>query len=91
VAARCRAAYLIGEAAKQLAEDLHGTVPLHQCGDLEAAVKAATEAAQPGDVILLSPACASFDQYRDYEERGEHFRRLSLARGGPGGLTPSTA
>jgi UDP-N-acetylmuramoylalanine--D-glutamate ligase len=76
VAARCRAAYLIGEATKQLAEDLAGTVPLHECGDLETAVRAATEAAEPGDVILLSPACASFDQYRDYEERGEHFRKL---------------
>jgi UDP-N-acetylmuramoylalanine--D-glutamate ligase len=76
VSARCRAAYLIGEATKQLADDLAGTVPLHECGNLEAAVNAATEAAEPGDVILLSPACASFDQYRDYEERGEHFRKL---------------
>jgi UDP-N-acetylmuramoylalanine--D-glutamate ligase len=76
VSARCRAAYLIGEATERLAEDLHGTVPLRRCGDLETAMRAATEAAEPGDVILLSPACASFDQYRDYEERGEHFRKL---------------
>jgi UDP-N-acetylmuramoylalanine--D-glutamate ligase len=76
VRARCRAAYLIGEATERLAEDLEGTVPLRRCGDLEAAVRAATEAAEPGDVILLSPACASFDQYRDYEARGDHFRKL---------------
>jgi UDP-N-acetylmuramoylalanine--D-glutamate ligase len=46
------------------------------CGDLEAAVKHAAGEASPGDVVLLSPACASFDQYRDYEERGEHFHKL---------------
>jgi UDP-N-acetylmuramoylalanine--D-glutamate ligase len=76
VRARCRGAYLIGEATERLTEDLQGTVPLHPCGDLETAVRAATEAAEPGDVVLLSPACASFDQYRDYEERGDHFRKL---------------
>jgi UDP-N-acetylmuramoylalanine--D-glutamate ligase len=76
VAARCRACYLIGEAAERLAGDLEGTVPLHPCGDLETAVHAATAAAQPGEVVLLSPACASFDQFRDYEERGDRFRSL---------------
>jgi UDP-N-acetylmuramoylalanine--D-glutamate ligase len=45
-------------------------------GDLETALRAATEAARSGEVVLLSPACASYDQYRDYEERGEQFRRL---------------
>jgi UDP-N-acetylmuramoylalanine--D-glutamate ligase len=76
VAARCRACYLIGEATERLAEDLEGTVPLERCGDLETAVRAAGAAAQPGDVVLLSPACASFDQFRDYEERGDRFRSL---------------
>jgi UDP-N-acetylmuramoylalanine--D-glutamate ligase len=76
VAAHCRAAYLIGEAAEQLERDLDGTVPLRRCGDLETAVAAAAEAAAPGEVVLLSPACASYDQFRDYEERGERFRRL---------------
>jgi UDP-N-acetylmuramoylalanine--D-glutamate ligase len=52
-------------------------VPLHPCGDLEQAVAAASEAAQPGDVVLLSPACASYDQYESFEQRGEHFRRLA--------------
>jgi UDP-N-acetylmuramoylalanine--D-glutamate ligase len=76
VTSRCKACYLIGEAAERLAADLEGTVPLHRCGDLEAAMHAAARTAEPGDVILLSPACASYDQYRDFEERGEHFRSL---------------
>jgi UDP-N-acetylmuramoylalanine--D-glutamate ligase len=76
VAERCRACYLIGEAAGRLAEDLSGTVPLRHAGDLETAMRDATAAAVPGDVVLLSPACASFDQFRDYEERGERFRSL---------------
>jgi UDP-N-acetylmuramoylalanine--D-glutamate ligase len=76
VAQRCRACYLIGEAAAPLAEDLEGTVPLLRSGDLENAVRDATEAAVAGDVVLLSPACASFDQFRDFEDRGERFRSL---------------
>jgi UDP-N-acetylmuramoylalanine--D-glutamate ligase len=77
VAARCRACYLIGEAAERLAIDLAGTgVPLHRCGELEAAVADASAAARPGEVVLLSPACASYDQFRDYEERGDRFRSL---------------
>jgi UDP-N-acetylmuramoylalanine--D-glutamate ligase len=70
------AAYLIGEAAERLEQDLAGTVPLHRAGDLATAVRQAAAAAEPGDVVLLSPACASFDQFRDYEERGEVFRSL---------------
>jgi UDP-N-acetylmuramoylalanine--D-glutamate ligase len=78
VASRCRAAYLIGEAAEELERDLAGTVPLHRCGDLATAVAAARRAARPGEVILLSPACASYDQYENYERRGEHFRALAI-------------
>jgi UDP-N-acetylmuramoylalanine--D-glutamate ligase len=57
--------------------------PYLLCGDLAAAVTAARAAAGPGDVVLLSPACASWDQYRDYEQRGEHFLKLvsELSRG----------
>jgi UDP-N-acetylmuramoylalanine--D-glutamate ligase len=74
---RCRACYLIGEATERLAADLSPAgVPLHRCGDLETAVGEASAAARPGEVVLLSPACASYDQFRDYEERGDRFRSL---------------
>jgi UDP-N-acetylmuramoylalanine--D-glutamate ligase len=76
LASRAVAAYLIGEAADRLEADLDGTVPLRRSGDLTTAVAQASEAARPGEVILLSPACASFDQFRDYEERGDTFRSL---------------
>ena len=51
-------------------------IPVHRCGDLERAVAAARAAARPGDVVLLSPACASYDQFRSFEERGDRFREL---------------
>jgi UDP-N-acetylmuramoylalanine--D-glutamate ligase len=77
VAERCAAVYLIGEASGELARALAGAgVPVHQTGDLPRAVGAARAAARPGETILLSPACASFDQYPDFEARGEHFRAL---------------
>ena len=82
VARSCRAVYLIGETASEIGAVLGDTgVPPHACGDLEHAVAAARAAARPGDVVLLSPACASYDQYSSYEERGAHFRRLA---GSPG-------
>jgi UDP-N-acetylmuramoylalanine--D-glutamate ligase len=77
VAERCVACYLIGEAADALASDLAGSgVELRRSGDLEAAVREAARDAVRSEVVLLVPACASFDAYRDYEERGEHFRSL---------------
>jgi UDP-N-acetylmuramoylalanine--D-glutamate ligase len=77
VAERCRAVYLIGEAAGELAVALTGSgVPVQDVGDLEHAVSAARAAARPGEIVLLSPACASYDQYPDFEARGEHFHAL---------------
>jgi UDP-N-acetylmuramoylalanine--D-glutamate ligase len=69
--------YLIGETAPELADALdRAGVPYIHCGDLGAAVAAAAQAARPGEVVLLSPACASYDQFEDFEHRGEEFRRL---------------
>jgi UDP-N-acetylmuramoylalanine--D-glutamate ligase len=77
VAERCAAVYLIGAAATDIAAALTpGGAPLVPCGDLERAVAAASAAARAGQVVLLSPACASFDQYPDFEARGAHFRSL---------------
>jgi UDP-N-acetylmuramoylalanine--D-glutamate ligase len=69
-----RAAYTIGQAGPMFARLLAPRVPVSECGMLDKAVGAAAEAAQPGEVVLLSPACASFDQFRDYEARGQAFR-----------------
>jgi UDP-N-acetylmuramoylalanine--D-glutamate ligase len=75
---RCKAVYLIGEDAPKIAAALESVdVPVHECGDLERAVGRAREAAGQGDLVLLSPACASFDQFADYEARGERFRELA--------------
>jgi UDP-N-acetylmuramoylalanine--D-glutamate ligase len=71
---RAAGVYLIGEAAPALRDVLGGSA--RDCGDLEHAVAAARAAAAPGDVVLLSPACASFDQYDDFEARGRHFKDL---------------
>lgn len=77
VGERCRAAYLIGEAAPALALDLADAgVELVQSGTLERAVADAAAASRAGETVLLAPACASFDAFRDYEHRGERFREL---------------
>jgi UDP-N-acetylmuramoylalanine--D-glutamate ligase len=74
---RCRGVYLIGEDAPQIARALAGiAVPVHACGELAPAFERATHEARAGQVVLLSPACASFDQFRDFEARGERFREL---------------
>ena len=70
------AAYLIGEAADMFEAVLAPHVPVVLSGTLAVAVAAAAAAAQTGDTVLLSPACASFDQFRDFEARGEAFREL---------------
>lgn len=76
---RCRAIVLFGESAGKLAEALRATgskTPVVRVDTLPEAVDAAAAAAQPGDVVLLSPACTSYDAYDNFERRGEHFRSL---------------
>jgi UDP-N-acetylmuramoylalanine--D-glutamate ligase len=80
---RIARAYLIGEAQDAFAGVLErANVPVERCGTMDRAVAAAARDARPGDVVLLSPACASFDQYRDFERRGDHFRALVAALAG---------
>ena len=71
-----RRAYLIGAAAEKIAGQIEGAVPFEQCGTLDRAVHAAFRAARPGDIVLLAPACASFDQFQNYEHRGRVFVEL---------------
>ncbi|HEY7862298.1 MAG TPA: UDP-N-acetylmuramoyl-L-alanine--D-glutamate ligase [Thermoanaerobaculia bacterium] len=76
VARAARAVLTIGEAAGPIAKALEGTVPIESCGTMERAVERAASLARRGDTVLLSPACASFDQYVNFEERGNHFETL---------------
>jgi UDP-N-acetylmuramoylalanine--D-glutamate ligase len=78
---RCRAVYLIGEDAPLIAAALAGVrTPVLERGELERALASAADEASAGDVVLLSPACASFDQFADFEARGERFRELVTRR-----------
>jgi len=74
--ARVRAVYTIGSAAAKIESHLRGVVTLHPCQTLENAVSTAAAAARPGDVVLLSPACSSYDQFENYEQRGRVFKQL---------------
>jgi UDP-N-acetylmuramoylalanine--D-glutamate ligase len=73
---KARAALLIGAAADKIENHLHGEVSTVKCGTLEAAVLHARASARPGDTVLLAPACASFDQFQNFEHRGREFKCL---------------
>ena len=76
VAEKTRAVLTIGAAAGRIASALDGAATIVPAGDLQHAVAHARGHATSGDTVLLSPACASFDQYRNFEHRGEHFEEL---------------
>lgn len=73
--ARARGVVLFGQAAGRMEREIEGVVQTVLVDTLDEAVKAAAEMARPGDAAVLSPACSSFDQFRDFEHRGEEFRR----------------
>jgi UDP-N-acetylmuramoylalanine--D-glutamate ligase len=79
---RVSAIYTIGSAAAKIESHLRGVVSIHSCETLEKAVSAAASAARPGEVVLLAPACSSFDQFESYEHRGRVFKELVSERGG---------
>lgn len=76
VSEKTKGVITIGKAADRVAQALEGAATIVPAGDLQHAVAWAAEHAQKGDTVLLSPACASFDQYRNFEHRGEHFEEL---------------
>ena len=74
--ARCKTVYTIGSAAEKIERQLAGVVKIVSAGTLDAAVSKAAEDAVAGDVVLLAPACSSFDQFENYEHRGRVFKEL---------------
>jgi UDP-N-acetylmuramoylalanine--D-glutamate ligase len=80
--ARVRAVYTIGSAAAKIESQLRGVVSILSCETLDNAVSAAGSAARPGEVVLLAPACSSFDQFESYEQRGKVFKELVNERRG---------
>ncbi|HEX3966820.1 MAG TPA: UDP-N-acetylmuramoyl-L-alanine--D-glutamate ligase [Edaphobacter sp.] len=72
---RVKVVYTVGSAAEKIERQLHGVVKMVATQTIEAAVAEAAKTAAPGDVVLLSPACSSFDQFENYEQRGQVFRQ----------------
>lgn len=81
---RVRAVYLMGAAAEKIEQHIHGAAPIVRAGTLRRAVELAADAAHAGEVVLLAPACSSFDQFVNYEDRGRAFKEIVLARRGLG-------
>ena len=76
---RGRAAVLIGEASGLIRDAVGEAVPVRLAGSMEEAVTVSADLARPGDAVLLSPACSSFDMFKDYKHRGDEFVRAVLA------------
>jgi UDP-N-acetylmuramoylalanine--D-glutamate ligase len=83
-----RAAVLIGEAAGAIAAAIGEAVPTRHVASMHDAVRASASLALPGDAVLLSPACSSYDMFKDYKDRGNAFVREVLALGARGGGRP---
>jgi UDP-N-acetylmuramoylalanine--D-glutamate ligase len=73
---RVKSVYTIGAAAEKIQSHIKGTTQIVASGTIESAVKQASSTAQPGDIVLLAPACASFDQFQNYEHRGRVFKDM---------------
>ena len=69
----------MGQAAKKICQEIGETIEVELVSSLEAGVTRAQEAARPGQTVLLSPGCSSFDQFEDYQHRGEMFKKWVLA------------
>ena len=76
----CKRVLTIGESMDKIEQELHGAVSLTRCETLDRAVQTAMNEAVRGDIVLLSPACSSFDQFKDFEHRGKMFKQLVNAR-----------
>src|SRR5208337_2577721 len=76
---RVKRVYTIGAAAAKIESQIAGAAEIDHAETLETAIKHAAEAARPGDIVLLAPACASFDQFRNYEHRGKVFKEVVRA------------
>jgi UDP-N-acetylmuramoylalanine--D-glutamate ligase len=81
---RVKAVYTIGTAAEKIESQIKATVEIVHAETLDAAVKRASKAAVHGDIVLLAPACASFDQFQNYEHRGKTFKQIVTALSSPG-------
>ncbi|HEX3660507.1 MAG TPA: UDP-N-acetylmuramoyl-L-alanine--D-glutamate ligase [Acidobacteriaceae bacterium] len=86
---RVKVVYTIGAAAEKIHTHIEGAVPIVSAGTLEEALKQAGSAAEPGEIVLLAPACSSFDQFENYEHRGRVFKETVLARRGMAALSRS--
>jgi UDP-N-acetylmuramoylalanine--D-glutamate ligase len=87
---RAKGVYLIGAAAEKIASQIQGATRIVHSGTLDRAIRQATEAAGSGDIVLLAPACASFDQFENYEQRGRIFKELVQALAAKAGQVAAT-
>jgi UDP-N-acetylmuramoylalanine--D-glutamate ligase len=76
---RVKRVYTIGAAAEKIQSQIKGAADIVPAGTMDSALKQASASARPGDIVLLAPACASFDQFQNYEHRGRAFKELVMS------------